>query len=105
MSARNFPIKYKVDFGIHTTEEVKEAGASGCDEMMICSLVRFPDGKGSIVWHSTNGKPNETMRSSTMFSAWLALAAKISQCEDLNNAQREAVLNAINTARTKTERL
>lgn len=102
---RKFPIKYKVEFGEHPSEDVKSEGSSACDELLLCSIVRFPDGKGSVAWHSSSGKPGTEVRTSTMFSAWLALGLKMSAQGDLNNTQREVVLNALNSSRTKTEKL
>lgn len=102
---RKYPIAYKVDFGDHADICLKEAKMAGADELLICSVVRFPDGKGTIAWHSTNGKLNESMKTSAMFSAWLALAANIAMKNDLNNSQREVILSAINNSRTKTEKL
>lgn len=99
--ARTYPIRYRVQFGEH----YKEYPYSLCDELAICSIVRFPDGKGSVAWHTTNGKEGSDMKTSTLYSAWLALAAKLSTCEDMNNSQREVVLNAINSAKSKVEKL
>jgi hypothetical protein len=94
-----------VQFGDFTIDEIKKDGFAASDEVMICSVVKFPEGGGSIAWHSSNGKPNESVGSSNSFKAWLALAAKIAAQSDLNNVQREIVLNALNSAKTRTEKL
>lgn len=97
MSKHKYPIRYMVQFGDFTAEEVKEQGFASCDQMMICSVVKFEDGKGSIAWHSTRGVPHEQIDPVTAFKAWVALAAKILNSGDLNNLHREILLNVVNS--------
>lgn len=95
MNNRNYKIKYMVQVGDFPAREIPD-GFGACDEMLICSIVRFPEGRGSIAWHSTKGQVDSEVSSSVAFNAWVSLAAKLSKTTDLNNRQRETLLNVVN---------
>lgn len=104
---RKYSIRTKVEFGEFDAEGLKRDGAAGSDELLVCSVVRFSDGRGSIAWHSTNGhgNGNEEISPRNLYSLWVSLAQKLIATEGITNLQREVLTNVIDQSKTKSEKI
>jgi hypothetical protein len=77
-----YGIKYKIEKGTFSPDQLKAEDAGGTDELLWASIINGPDGSLSVQWASTDnqGKPLSMKR---IFQAWAMLAANLGESDDL----------------------
>jgi hypothetical protein len=86
----NYQIKFRIDVGPFTKEEIEKDGAGGCDQTLLCSVINNPDGSASYLWVSSNGEqPFKEMDPYTQITCLSLLAKELSENEELYPGARE----------------
>ena len=80
-----YPIKYSVEFGNWTIEEIGSDG--GCDQLLLVSITGRLATNGesvSIRFIGVDGKSKQDLNSAQLFQIWATMAGNLSECEDLS---------------------
>lgn len=77
-----YKVKYDIQFGDFSKKEIEKERLGGCDQILLCSVLDYPDGSGSYMWVSKDGHTGKEMDIVKIFNAWSLLAKKISDHPD-----------------------
>ena len=99
---KKYKIKYRIWPGEYTKAQLEadNGDSGGCDEMMICSYVEQPDGGGSYLWMSNNGKPGEEMGADRQFKCFFMLAGMLAENENLGPGRRQFCSQVVEAIRS-----
>lgn len=108
-----YKVRYKMEPGSFTREQIKEGGHGGADALIIGSIIKYENGSTSTMWFSNDGEQEKEMTPDDVFKAWVLLAAQLSETlpETGKGADRrqlckqvfETVRTAIKMARIEKE--
>lgn len=76
---RTYGLRYVLEPGKYTKEELLKAESGGCDQLLLCSYLEGGDGSGSYMWASCNGHKGEPMVWGRMMHCWLMLTKKLAE--------------------------
>lgn len=94
--SKRWPIRYRIDRGEFTREELNKDDAGGCDALVLISIMGGRPGQ----WLSqmvmgfdgrlpaTDGRPAE-LDSTQLFKAWVMLTKRLGEMPDLHESKRE----------------
>lgn len=102
MESRKYKIKYKMEFGEFTAEELKkEKDIGACDEILVCSKLAIKDGAASYLFLHRKGHKDVEMDATDLFKIWSMLSAEILQRDDVINWHREILAESFDKVRKK----
>lgn len=99
---KTYPIRYLVEFGKYTKEELEKGDWGGTDAVMIFSFIRgeAPKGPSSVAIITTDGtNNNEEMKTTEVFLGMTLLANNISNSPDAPEWQREIAKKVMDLTR------
>lgn len=108
MSKRIYPIRYKVENGSWTKEQLKSGGFGGCDRFLFTSVMESEvDGSVSYLLMGYDPKqPGNEMTVDDMFRCWAQLAHTLSEdlpeggrrvlCANVHECIKESILKIKN---------
>lgn len=88
MSERTYAIRYDVHNGEFKKAEVEAQGLGGCDQILICSILKAPEKWVSYLWISSDGRGQE-MHAKDKFKAWAMLARQLVDDSSLDPMSKE----------------
>lgn len=97
MTKKKYPIRYNIEPGSWTKEQLISSGWGGCDKILFVSVIMEPDGETSYLLAGKSIDKN--MSADEMFQCWLFLANKLSKSL-LAEARREICTEAFEAMRT-----
>lgn len=83
-----YKIRYKIEPGEFTKEQVREANCGGCHAIIIHSIMFGEDGSRSELIISADGRTKLALSGHDLFQSWMMLAHKLSEHPDLGEARR-----------------
>ena len=95
---RDYNIKYAVEEGQFTKEELKNGDFGGCDAIIIHSLIYPEDGSRSEIIFTADGK-GSALPSLEVFKSWVMLASHLANAEDLSAEKKELCSMIFETVR------
>lgn len=91
-------IKYTVDYGKFTPDDIKNRRNQGLTgKMVVISLVEQPDGSCSLDWTSYNGNLMRPMDNFEVYVAWIKMAESLAQKPDLDDGTRMFIKQVYDT--------
>lgn len=101
MKDKKYKLKYSVEAGEFTADELAESKLGGCDALFYASVNYEPDGLVNVDMLSVDGRTLKEMDVNEMFKTWIILGQILSDRQDLSLNRRKICAKPLENFREK----
>ncbi len=89
----NYSIRYNIEQGDFSKEELEAEGLGGCDALLLASILREPNGGLNVAWCSVDGQQpaKDKIPDRELFHIIFMLMSKIEDSVELEEWQRSTL--------------